>query len=200
MPADILKDAELYGEPPTAVFVGEWMMTYTGRRFYVFDPDPKLICIEDIAHHLAMECRYGGAVRRYYSVAEHSVYVSHLVAPELALEGLLHDAAEAYISDMIRPIKHHPKMRIVCETEAQIQAAVWERFGINYSSENERAVKIVDDRIVLDEVDALLPDPGAYRTRHSGAPFGIDIVGYSPEYAEAAFLCRWYELQREAAR
>lgn len=77
----------------------------SGARFYIKNP---VFRTEDIAHQLGMVCRYNGAIRHFYSVAEHSVLVS-LLMEELKLgdpmEGLMHDAHEAYMCDMVSPWK-----------------------------------------------------------------------------------------------
>ena len=72
-----------------------------------FDPerDDNHFHIEDIAHSLALVCRYGGHAAWRYSVAQHSIHVSSLCPPELRLAGLLHDANEAYLGDIIQPNK-----------------------------------------------------------------------------------------------
>lgn len=107
---------------------GDWMQTYTGRAFYPFDPVPEEIDIEDIAHALSMLCRYGGHSNVFYSVAEHSVYVSTLLPQELKLVGLLHDATEAYLVDMPRPIKKGmPQYR---DVEDRLWTAVARRFDL----------------------------------------------------------------------
>jgi hypothetical protein len=103
-----------------------FIRTYTGRRFWPLDPRADEIFIEDVAHHLANECRFTGATYCHYSVAEHSVRVSKLAeqlilkqnktrgaavitsAREVALWGLLHDASEAYLKDLPRPVKYAP--------------------------------------------------------------------------------------------
>lgn len=84
---------------------GAWIQTYTGIQFWPMDPRPEEIDIRDIAHALSMLCRFNGHCQSFYSVAEHCVHVSSIVAPENQLWGLLHDAAEAYLSDIPRPIK-----------------------------------------------------------------------------------------------
>ena len=81
------------------------VLTYTGRQYSFFDPKIEQIDILDIAHGLSLICRYGGQCARFLSVAEHSVLVSHLVSAPYALDGLMHDAAEAYCGDMILPLK-----------------------------------------------------------------------------------------------
>src|SRR5690242_11754504 len=87
---------------------GDWMQTYTGRRFWPLDPRVDDIDIGDIAHHLSLVCRFAGACREFYSVAQHCVGVSYVCDPKDALWGLLHDAAEAYVGDMVRPLKRSP--------------------------------------------------------------------------------------------
>jgi len=86
---------------------GDWFITATGRKQHILAPVLADIVIEDIAAALAKMCRFGGHCRVdcFYSVAQHSVLVSQLVPDELAFVGLMHDAAEAYLGDVIRPLK-----------------------------------------------------------------------------------------------
>lgn len=91
---------------------GEYSMeTASGNEINILDPMPSAISIRDIAHALSNQCRFNGHVRHFYSVAEHSVLVSHLLEElhphdkDTQLAGLLHDAAEAYMGDMISPMK-----------------------------------------------------------------------------------------------
>src|SRR6266403_91014 len=79
--------------------------TITGIKFHPFNPHPVEICLEDIARGLSKICRFTGQIDPFYSVAEHSVEVMHLVPQELKLAALLHDASEAYLSDLSRPFK-----------------------------------------------------------------------------------------------
>jgi len=87
-----------------------WIATYTGGRFYPLDPRPEDVCIADIAHSLSQICRFNGQTLQFYSVAQHSVLVSKLLgqggpSPIHEFMGLKHDAAEAYLCDLVRPIK-----------------------------------------------------------------------------------------------
>jgi uncharacterized protein len=107
---------------------GDWIQTYTGKQFWPLSPLPEDIVIEDIAHALSMQCRFGGHVRTFYSVAQHSVHVSLLVEPQYALWGLLHDAAEAYLVDLPRPIKKFSEMGLLYQ---EIEAA-----GLDCRSKN----------------------------------------------------------------
>ena len=88
------------------------IQTYTGKMINPFYPDENLICIEDIAHSLSMQCRFNGNLKRFYSVGEHSIYVSIILRKmglslKTQLLGLLHDASETYLSDIPAPIKEH---------------------------------------------------------------------------------------------
>jgi len=85
----------------------EGIITHSGLIVDVFNPKPDMFCIEDIAHALSNICRFGGHTPVFYSVAEHSIRVSHLVAPVNKFQALMHDAAEAYLFDMPSPIKKH---------------------------------------------------------------------------------------------
>ena len=86
---------------------GNWLQTYTGVPFYPLDPRPEDINIEDIAHALSNVCRYGGHCKNFYSVGQHCCIVSRLVPKGMEMWGLLHDASEAYLVDIPRPLKEY---------------------------------------------------------------------------------------------
>ena len=83
----------------------DWIQTYTGRKFHPLDPAMTDFDLRDIAHSLSLLCRFNGHCLRFYSVAEHSVRVSRILPDDLKLWGLLHDAGEAYLTDLPRPVK-----------------------------------------------------------------------------------------------
>ena len=93
--------------------------TFTGVQFYPLDPDLHDVKIEDIAHSLAYTCRYRGHVKRYYSVAEHSILVAEYMRlrwpdqPELRASALFHDASEAYLTDINGIVKKDPRVAIL---------------------------------------------------------------------------------------
>lgn len=98
-----------------------WLLTFSGIKVHPLDPKPEEIRVVDIAHGLSNICRFGGQCRVFYSVAEHSVRVAHLLArssapKEMVMWGLMHDAAEAYLGDVIRPLKgFFPAYKVVEE-------------------------------------------------------------------------------------
>jgi len=180
---------------------GGWTMLSSGRRFWPFDPRPEDVDIGDIAHALSHVCRYGGHTRRFYSVAEHSINVAMALPPELRLAGLLHDAAEAYLGDIPRPIKRGKALRRWREAEERLERVIAERFWLNWPM--PAGVKAVDDRIILDEWAALMPAT-ALDIGVSGKPLGIRIPSANaagdPEYQRARFLSLFEELTRSAER
>ncbi len=176
---------------------GSWMQTHTGVSFYPLDPRAADINIEDVAHGLAMCCRYAGQCARYYSVAEHCVLVSMHVHPAYAREGLLHDLSEAYLGDMIRPLKHTPEMEPFRKAEAAIEYQASVAFNLNTSSDCAANVKHVDDRILIDEIKQLQHTPSAYLMRmdtRNKPPLGVKLKCWSPARAKRRFLARFAEL------
>jgi uncharacterized protein len=172
---------------------GAWMGTWSGARFWPLDPHPRDFHLGDIAHHLSMTCRYGGAVQRFYSVAEHSVLVSLFVAPEYAKEALLHDASEAYVGDLIRPLKHQPELKAFRDAEDRIYPMVMAAFNVTSTPESRAAISEVDNRIVVDETQALMRSPEKYADP-VGRALGATIRALDPQAAKSLFLSRYLEL------
>lgn len=165
---------------------GDWMQTYSGRRFYPMDPQPDEILVEDIAHALSLLCRYGGHVERFYSVAEHCVLMSEAVMPSNALAALLHDATEAYVCDVPRPLKRYlPEYRAI---EDKVWLAVAGRFGLDRDLDAE--VNEADNRILLTERNELMPRAGRWGQDDDYTPLPVKVVGWSPAEAERRYLDR----------
>lgn len=171
------------------------MGTYSGGQFWPLDPRAAEVLVEDIAHHLALTNRYGGATRVPYPVAEHSVLVSLYVPPEFAQEALFHDASEAYIGDLIRPLKHQPELAGFRAAEDAIYPVVMEALGIVSTPESRAAIHEVDDRIIVDEVQALMARPEKYLERYPvGRALGCPIHALSWQSAKLLFVSRYIEL------
>ena len=169
---------------------GDWMQTFTGKAFWPLDPRADEIDPVDIAHALSMLCRYGGHVKRFYSVAEHCVLMSHAVSPENALAALLHDATEAYMVDLPRPVKRHLPDYAVYEDALAVVIA--ERFGTSATMPAE--VKEADNRILLNERDALMATPPRPWGLDGLEPLPVQIHAWQPFYANAIYLDRLRDL------
>lgn len=168
---------------------GDWMQTYTGRQFWPLDPRFDEIDIVDIAHALSMICRFGGHCERFYSVAEHSVHVSRVCDPADALAGLLHDASEAYVADIIRPIK--PYLKRYRHIEDLVSGAIWQRFGLPMLL--PKSVKRADEAVLAAEAEQILkPHPAPWGLTQE--PADIYIECWSPTVAKAVFLARFQGL------
>ena len=165
-----------------------WIATYTGRRIEPLKPDYNEIDPMDIAHSLANQCRFTGHTREFYSTAQHSYLVSTIVPAEDALWGLLHDASEAYISDIARPVKRQPEFEPFYKAaEDTLMAAVCERFGLPVQM--PASVKEADDMLLRAEQRDLMPnDPTA------GPIYEDKIIPWSPTKAKTMFLERYGRL------
>jgi 5'-deoxynucleotidase YfbR-like HD superfamily hydrolase len=193
---------------------GDWMQTFTGRRFYPLTPRPEDIDPIDIAHALSMLCRYNGHIDRFYSVAEHCVLMSSYLwawavdqgwdwdrVRGVALEALLHDASESYVGDMVRPLKHANELIAYRQAEDRVSAAVWMRFGLPTHAGDHpvprRAlesslVKDADTRILLTERTALMPNykPSDRWSMDGMEALPVDIHAWEPVVAEYKYLER----------
>lgn len=175
-----------------------WIETYTGKKFYLLDPQPDSICIEDIAHALSQQCRFTGHTKKFYSVAEHSVHVSLLCGLDKreCLSGLLHDASEAYIADLSRPVKYEtPVGPPYFEIESRIMFAIANKFGFDWPM-SER-IKQADNVMLHSEKDQLMTELSwdgqwgeAVILDYAETP----LVGYLPPAAKKIFLQRFEEL------
>lgn len=167
-----------------------WMQTYTGKKLHFLDPQPNEICLTDVAHALSNICRFTGHCSEFYSVAQHSVYVSVYVSRENALWGLLHDATEAYMYDLAKPIKICSQLDGYREIENKLQVAIAKAFGLSLPIPNE--VKKVDKAMLVTEardLGLLTPEWKDYGT----PPLKLTVRPQLPSSARQSFL-DWYEV------
>ncbi|WP_315730161.1 MULTISPECIES: hypothetical protein [unclassified Bradyrhizobium] len=172
--------------------VGPSIMLHSGAWFDFAAPQSSAFTAEDIAHGLAHICRYSGQCNRFYSVAEHSLLVSD-IAKGFEYEALLHDAAEAFIGDITRPLKQMlPDFRRI---EAEVQKAVLERFGIDGLMPPE--IKEADLRVLASEQRQIMP-PGTdeWLAGKNIDPAPVCVRHLSPERAKAEWLDRFETLRR----
>ena len=166
---------------------GDWMQLASGRAFYPLDPRPEEIHIEDIAAALSKLCRYGGHCKRFYSVAEHCVLMAHAAPDGMHLAALLHDASEAYLSDVIRPIKRH--LENYERIEAELERVIAQRFTLEFPM--PAAVKALDNAILVDERDqAMVTPPQPWGLTEPA--LGVTLQFWSPEKARYEFLAAFH--------
>lgn len=177
--------------------MNDWCQTYGGRQFWPLAPRAEDVDIRDLAHHLALINRFGGATDQPYSVAQHSVHVAdQFDEPVVALCALLHDGGEGYLGfDPMRPIKH--ALSGVAAAERRIARQIALRFDLPFNPASPHpwpaAVHAVDDRILLDECrDRMARPPAGWAI--TGEPLGIDIPVWDWRRAEAEFLAAFERL------
>lgn len=125
----------------------DYISTYTKEKFHYDDPAVDSINITDIAKGLSNTCRFSGQLEEFYSVAQHSVAVSEMLPPEYALEGLLHDAAEAYMSDITSPLKK--LLPDYQELERYLMLVINCEFGVDFTKASKEMVKQADWKRLL---------------------------------------------------
>lgn len=169
-----------------------WIQTWSGLKFDPLNPDPEAIRIEDIAHALANVCRFTGHTNYFYSVAEHSVYVSQRCDPADALAGLLHDATEAYMADIAAPIKQDPIFDGYRAAERRLERVILERFGL--APVLPGSVKEADARMLATEATRIMTPLHLEWELYAKPYEGMVIVGFEPVRACALFLDRFFAL------
>jgi len=166
-------------------YEGEWLATYSGSKFHFTNPQVEEIKIKDIAHHLSLLCRFNGACREFYSVADHSIRVSRLVPYNLKLAALLHDAAEAYIGDISRPVKYAHKLD---ETERILTNAIDLRYSINSI---HPLIKQADNVMIATEARDLMPNTTDWYQLPT--PLFNVIIPLTSKEAEELFLQKFVQ-------
>lgn len=195
---------------------GDWYQTYTGKVFWVLDPRPEDIDIRDIAHALSLICRFGGHCNKFYSVAEHSILVHDIYIKLISTKeyeanplpkehrgkalmcALIHDAAEAYVGDFVRPMKM--SIPLLKEIETPVQNAVLEKFGLAETMPliKERVKEADNIALITEKRDVVAPGPGTYKEwsmEKQVEPTSTIIPFTQTSEAEDFFLRKFYQLQ-----
>lgn len=161
------------------LYTPDCIRTVSGKYVNVFDPDPETICIEDIAHALSQQCRFGGHLPQFYSVAQHCIFCCDM-GEEDKLELLMHDSSEGYLLDIPRPIKL--KLANYKEIEDSLMKVIAKKFGFNWPVSEE--VKKIDEKLLRIEWNALMLE------RKN------NIEVYSPAKAKTFFMERFNRFKK----
>lgn len=169
--------------------IAGYLQLYSGREINVLDPQPEQIQIIDIAHALSQGSRYGGHCLRFYSVAEHCCLMFDKIP---RLDVLLHDASEAYLVDVPRPVKRQLPQYL--DLEEKLMVAIAKRFAFQYPFKDD--VKRLDNAMLTDEREQnmapYIGDKDIWGKMPERA--GVTLQFWSPQQAELEFLRRFNSL------
>ena len=178
-----------------------WIVTRSGRKFDLANPNADMVDPTDIAHSLSMQCRFNGHTRHFYSVAQHCYLVADLVPAEHQLPALLHDATEAYVGDLVRPLKEgmrefansHGDECLYDLTERRVWIAICARFDLDPILPD--SVKHADLVALATEKRDLMPEhPEPWPCLEGVEPNAVPIDPWQPSQAAIHFHGRLLEL------
>ncbi len=172
--------------------LGDWIQTYTQNTVWLLDAKPKEIHLQDIAHSLSLLCRFNGHVRKFYSVAQHSILVSEIVPEEYMLQALLHDATEAYLGDVVSPLK--PFLENYVEIENNLAKVIARRFGYRITEKSHRIIKWADKTLLATEGRDMFKGILNGSSVLEYEPLKQKIKPWGPGISEKRFLNRFKEL------
>lgn len=189
---------------------GAWIQTFNGGGFWPLDPRPEDVRLEDVAHALALKCRYNGHCRRFYSVAQHSVLMADWLAARPGVQwwepvfALLHDSGEAYLADIPSPVKGHTGVRTgdasggggwesFADLEDRVVWAVTQRLCPALPETDMTRVGLADKRILIDEVTELFTAEqlSAWTFPDGLMPLGVPVEPWEWQKAELEYLAAW---------
>jgi len=178
-----------------------WIQTFTGVAFDYVEVFKRgvtaetldLIDIQDIAHAISHSCRFNGHTKWFYSVAQHSRIGSEVCDPQFAKWFLMHDAAETYVGDLVKPIKEFKELEIFKRLEDTILQIIAEKFSLPFPMPHE--IHEIDMRMLATEQAQLfMAPPYPWKSTEGWDPYDVVIEIEYPEIAEARFLNRYGEL------
>lgn len=175
----------------------DYITTYSGIRFNPTAPEPDGICITDIAHALSLLCRGNGHVQRFFSVGQHCIHCAleaeaRNLPPRLCLACLLHDGAEAYLSDITRPVKKH--LHNYAGYEQTLLDMIYRKYlGSTLAPDEERIVKHIDDDMLYFDLRDLLKEPVPEPEPVMCSTFTYEVIPFEKtEQTYLALFHRWY--------
>lgn len=187
---------------------GDWIQTFTGQKLYPLDPRPDEIHMPDIAHALSMICRFNGHCYKFYSVAEHSCHVYDYlrgkyndkprrpVVKEIAFAGLMHDSSEAYLCDLVTPVKRSADFaRPYRIAKCNMMLVIADKFGFPWPFPS--VVHEADARVFVTEVAQLMSLHPDWLLDARGMIAGLKLPLWSPEKARMEFLIRYSAMTGE---
>ena len=178
-----------------------WIITRSGLKFDLTNPTAAMVDPTDIAHSLSMQCRFNGHTSSFYSVAQHCYLVADLVPAEHQLAALLHDATEAYVGDLVRPLKEGMRdyahnIGVACvydATEERVWHAICQRFDLDPILPD--CVKHADLVALATEKRDLMPShPEPWPCLNGIQPHAIPIDQWQPSYAAIHYHARLLQL------
>lgn len=165
------------------------IQTRSGACIDLQNPDMTLFCIEDIAWALSNLCRFNGHTKAFYSVAQHSVLVSKVIPQAFALEGLLHDAAEAYLGDVTSPLKD------LLPAYRGLEAMFEDRLRAVFCRGREWPTPVVKEAdLWAFKLEQNILMNHASRVFEEVALTGVVLTPWTPEYAYQKFLARYNQI------
>jgi hypothetical protein len=175
-----------------------WVYTVNGGQVPLLNPTPEHIHVMDIAEGLSKQCRYNGQVTSFYSVAQHSCVVMKLLPDEIKPYGLLHDAHEAYIGDMVSPMKkainEMGSLRAITRITRNLDEAIYRAFGLKFPIPSDVKELIIHadmtalatekrDLLNAQQWDVILPEPANFKITPMAWPVALE------KFVEAIYEC-----------
>jgi hypothetical protein len=169
------------------------ILLHSGEYLNLLDPQSSKFSIEDIAHGLSMTCRFNGQCDAFYSVAEHCVVMSEMVQKDYKLEALMHDASEAFLGDIVTPLKKILPAYQVIEKSFERQIAL--RYGLPMKMSPQ--VKKADTRMCVTEQQQLMNNKDVWRDDMKDVlPYDIELSCWSWPVAKQMFLMTYERLKK----
>ncbi len=163
----------------------------SGGYLDLADPQPDQFTLADIAGALSKICRFGGQCTRFYSVAEHSIHCAAQgwrdgLKRKAQIALLMHDAAEAFVGDCVKPLKI--MLPDYQDVESRMEDAIAEKFGIKFRK-NKPAVQEIDRAMLIAERHSMFPaDHIAWHGEHDVRKLTVEFQHWMPENAEEIFM------------